>query len=75
MPIYQVQHGFVISSGGVWLPGCYDNAKTARYAYQFSDETLRALQDRANRENRVITLADLREARLTRSADTAADNP
>lgn len=46
--LYKVESGFVISSRGVWLPGCYEDERTARYAFRFSDETLQRLQDDAN---------------------------
>lgn len=55
---------YVISSRGYWRPGSYDNARTARYAFQFLDEDLRALQDSLN-PNGVITHAHLRELRRT----------
>lgn len=38
--IYPVDDGFVISSGGVWLPGVYATERAARYAFRFSNEDL-----------------------------------
>lgn len=65
--IYQTDNrdGFVISSGGTWLPGSFDTVRTARYAFQFRAEDLQALQDHANktREPRNITMQDLQEWR------------
>jgi hypothetical protein len=62
--IYPVDGGFVISSNGSWLPGSYATKEAARWAYQFSDEDLTAIQNRVNRkEQRPITTEDLREVR------------
>ncbi len=69
MAIYKIDSGgYVISSGGMWLPGCYTTKRAARYAFRFPNEVLRALQDRANDQNadldkRVITFEDLRAER------------
>ena len=65
--IYESELGFSISSGGAWLPGLYDTRATARYAFQFPGEVLQALSDRICRiggENRLITKADLKAARV-----------
>jgi len=58
--ISKVDNGFVISSGGLWLPGCYDSERAAKYAFKFSEEDLQALQNEVNAkepdfEKRVIT--------------------
>jgi len=37
--------GFVISSRRVWRPGVYENARVARWAFQFADEELATLWD------------------------------
>ena len=34
---------FVISSGGMWLTGCYDSKRAATYAFSFSDGELSSL--------------------------------
>lgn len=34
--------------GGGWMPGVYDSERAARYAFEFSDEDLQALQDSIN---------------------------
>ncbi len=39
--IYQTDPDrFVISSGGMWLPGVYATERAARYAFQFTDVEL-----------------------------------
>ena len=67
--IYKVEGGCVISSGGSWLPGCYEDERTARYAFRFKDEVLQRLQDEANTraggKGGVITWGDLARARST----------
>jgi len=61
MAIYAVDSGHVIASGGQWLPGVYDSAKTARWAFQFSDDALAELHARVNGiECRAIRRGDLR---------------
>jgi hypothetical protein len=52
--------GYVISSGGSWLPGVYDCERTARYAFRFPDEVLIQVRDKVRRP---ITMDDLRAAR------------
>lgn len=59
---------FTIASGGMWLPGCYDSERAARYAFRFPDAALRRLQDRVNdaepdHERRVISFEMLQELR------------
>ena len=67
MTIHKLDDGtFVISSNHAWLPGTYADKETGNYAFQFDDETLHALNDRichVERENRAITMDDLRAAR------------
>lgn len=60
--ISEVNGHYVISSGHMWLPGCYETAGVARYAYQFPDEVLRDLQESVN-PGGIITLAMLKAAR------------
>lgn len=62
----KIDDGFVISSHGVWLPGCYDSERAAKYAFGFSDEDLRKLQDNVNAKEhdivkRVISFEMLQE--------------
>lgn len=59
---YVKGRGYVISSGGAWLPGCYANRRAAQWAFQFSTEQLR---DLAKREPR-ITTAHLRPLKQPR---------
>ncbi len=64
----QLIGSFVISSHHCWREGVYDSARTARYAFRFSDEQLKKLQDKVNSENanpddRVITFEMLQELR------------
>lgn len=47
--------------GGGWMPGIYDSEEAARYAGEFGDEVLQALQDSVN-PGGVITYAMLQEA-------------
>lgn len=54
----------VAASGGVWIPGCFEDQRTARYAFRFTDAVLQRLQDRKNAEQPdgtggVITFTDL----------------
>jgi hypothetical protein len=48
LAIHKTDHGVVISSGGSWLPGVFEDERTARWAFRFPDETLQKLQDAAN---------------------------
>jgi hypothetical protein len=48
MAIHKVEGGYAISSGGVWLPGAYEDERTARYAFRLPDAVLQRLQDDAN---------------------------
>jgi hypothetical protein len=65
------KHGdgqYVIGSGGLWLPGVYEDERTAKYAFRFPNADLRQLQDRVNakerdEEKRVITFVMLQELR------------
>lgn len=67
--IYQVGEEYVISSGGMWLPGNYATEKAANYAFQFSDEELSELQKTINQgQGRSITTMDLREVKEGRQS-------
>lgn len=46
--IHKINNGFAISSGNVWLPGCYDSERAAKYAFRFLDEELQQLQNKVN---------------------------
>lgn len=59
---------YQISSHQVWRPGIYDSERAARYACQFYDEDLGALQEQVNAQHpdpadRVITFEMLRGLR------------
>lgn len=41
--IYEVEDGYVISSGGTWLPGKYESKKAARLAFRLTDKQLNDL--------------------------------
>ena len=60
--IYEINGHYVISSGHMWLPGCYESRATAQYAFQFQDEVLASLQESIN-PGGIITLAMLRHVR------------
>lgn len=48
MAIYKTDDGYLISSNQVWLPGCYDTERTARYAFRFPNKILYDLQEIVN---------------------------
>jgi hypothetical protein len=64
--IDEVNGQYVISSHGVWLPGCFESRYAANLAFRLPDTTLQALQDSVNDRpetaDRVITLAMVRAA-------------
>ena len=65
--IKKVEHGYVIASRGVWLPGCFEDARTARYAFRFAPLWLERLRidanKRAGKAKGIITWGDLARAR------------
>lgn len=65
MEIHRVENNYVISSHGYWLPGSYESAAAAIYAFRFTDEILQALQDTVN-PGGVITFEMLKK--LTNNA-------
>lgn len=67
--IYKTDDGaFVISSHQVWLPGCFESERAAKYAFRFSNEELQELQNAACEKHpkRVITFNDLQVKRQSR---------
>ena len=63
MAIYKVEGGCVIASGGVWLPGCYEDERTARFAFRLPDAEMVTLRDNAiARGDGVITWGDVAKA-------------
>ncbi len=77
MSIHKVDAGFVIGSGGLWLPGCYEDERTARFAFRLPNEELARLRDQAKaRGDGVITWGDLAKAsEALRSARRAGQPP
>ncbi len=65
--IYPVDNGYIISSGGVWLPGVYASERAARYAFRFSyDDLVRIHASRGGAGTyRPITVECLHEWRYT----------
>lgn len=49
------------SSSQCYIPGLYDDERTAKYAFKFSNEQLEALQEEKNKTDGVITFKDLQE--------------
>ena len=60
--IYEVNGHYAISSGHMWLPGCYESKEAAHYAFQFDDQTLQDLQDSVN-PGGIISMSMLKAAR------------
>ena len=62
--IYKTDDGsYVISSGGMWLSGAYEDERTAKYAFRFSDADLLNLQNEKNKTTSIITFNDLQNLR------------
>jgi hypothetical protein len=60
--IHKTDNGvYVISSYHLWLPGVYEDRRTANYAFRFKNEQLQKLQDEKNKTSGVITFKDLRK--------------
>ncbi len=65
--IEKLENGhYVISSHHVWVPGSYDSERAAKYAFRFTDEVLRGLQESVN-PGGVITFEMLQSARRLKS--------
>ena len=69
--IREVNGHYVISSGHMWLPGCYEDKRTAQYAFQFDDCTLRDLQESIN-PGGIITMAMLKTVRKEQPCKSAS---
>ena len=68
MAVRKTEDGsFVISSRGSWLPGAYEDERTARWAFRFHGTVLQRLQEEANAraggKGGVITYGDLARAK------------
>ena len=61
MNIYKVEGGFVVSINGSWIAGCFECEEAAKYAINFTDAELQALQDVKNKTTKVITFEDLQK--------------
>ena len=70
--IHKIDAGYVISSRGTWLPGCYESEQAARYAFKFSTATLQLLQNSVN-PGGVITFAMLQSATHTGGQGAASE--
>jgi hypothetical protein len=74
MAIHKLEGGeCVIASGGLWLPGTYEDERAARYAFRLPNAALQRLQDNANARaggmGGVITWGDIaKEAENERAA-------
>ncbi len=59
-----IDGGFVISSGGTWLPGVYEDRRAANFAFRLSSEKLEHLRRRVVLEQkRLITWDDIKAVR------------
>lgn len=65
MAIHRLDDGTcVISASGTWLPGCYEDERTAKFAFRVSDDTKAKLQAQAiARGDGIITWGDIAKAR------------
>lgn len=61
--VYFVEGHYVISSGGLWLPGVYMTRAAAYFAFQFPSRTLARLTKRICRGQGAITIDDLKNER------------
>lgn len=64
MSIHKLEDGTcVIGSGGLWLPGCYEDERAARFAFRLPNEELARLRDQSvARGDGVITWGDIAKA-------------
>jgi hypothetical protein len=54
---------YVISDKGGWIPGVYQDIRTAKYAFKFPHSELSNLQSIENVTSGIITFEDLQELR------------
>ena len=59
--IYRIRDNeFTVSSHGTWLPGVYEDSRTARFALRIAINDLASLWEEVkNRESNVISWGDL----------------
>lgn len=66
MAITKVNGGYVASSRGVWIPGVFEDERTARFAFRLPDAVLHQLQQEANERaggrDGLLTWGDLARA-------------
>lgn len=64
MSMHELKDGsVVIASGGLWLPGCYESKRAARFAFRLPNATLSQLRDASiARGDGVITFSDVQTA-------------
>jgi hypothetical protein len=64
MSIHKLDNGTcVIASGGLWLPGRYEDERTARFAFRLPNKTLVELRNTSiARGGGVITWGDIAKA-------------
>ena len=60
--IHEIRGHYCISSYGCWLAGRYETTAEGKYAFQFQDQVLWALQDSVN-PGGIITMAMLKDAK------------
>lgn len=65
MSIHKLGNGTcVIGADGMWLPGCYEDERTARFAFRVPDSVKARLRDEAiARGDGVITWGDIARVR------------
>lgn len=70
MSIHKLDDGTcVISAGGMWLHGCYENERAARFAFRITDKEKAELRDISLKENNgVITWDKIKEFRSKKIA-------
>jgi hypothetical protein len=63
MAIHKQEDGTcVISASSIWLPGCYEDERAAKFAFRISDEAKAKLRDDAKLTgNQVITWQDIKD--------------
>jgi hypothetical protein len=64
MSIHKLDDGTcVIGAGGIWLPGCYESERAARFAFRISDDAKAELRDEAVKKGIAITWVDIKNYR------------
>ncbi len=68
MSIHKLEDGTcVIGAGGMWLAGCYENERAARFAFRVADIDKVTLRDNAQkRGDGVITWQDIKHFRANK---------